>query len=138
MKTLETLIKRVRADIDALAVEAGRAEETRNAILSEQAAGAAATEAEAQAFDGTPFLAISMSAYLDKQKIRQAELAEALELAEKAHKECRDALSKAYAELKRLEFVLGQQKLRERLEAEQIEQNAFDERSSQMHARKLR
>lgn len=138
MSTLETLIKRVKADIDALAIEANRAEEARQAILTEQATAAAAAEAEAQAFDGTPFLALSLAAYLDRQKIRSAELAEALQYAEEASKVCRDALSKAYAELKRLEYLLGQEKLKARLDAERAEQEAFDERSSQMHARKLR
>ena len=138
MKTLETLIKRVKADIDALAIEANRAEEARQAILAEQAMAAASAEAESQAFDGTPFMAVSLAAYLDRQKKRGAELQEALGYAEQASKTCKDALSKAFAELKRLEFLLGQEKLRVRLEAERSEQEAFDERSSQMHARKVR
>ncbi|MAP95177.1 MAG: hypothetical protein CMK07_09535 [Ponticaulis sp.] len=135
-RTLETLIKRVRKDIDELAIEVARAQDARNEILTEKATSAASVEAEAAMFDGSPLSGLGMSAFLQRQAQRQSELDEALGLAETAQKECQAALSGAFTELKRLEHLLAQEKLRERMEREKAEQAAFDERSSQMHARK--
>ena len=97
---------------------------------------AASLEAEAGQFDGSPITAMGMAAYFDRQKARQAQLTEALEYAERAYGECQKALTGAFAELKRLELLLSKEKLKERMEAEKIEQAAFDERSSQMMGRK--
>jgi len=136
MKTLETLVKRVKADIDALSIEVGRAVSARNDILAEKAGCTASTEVESTQFDGSPLSALGLAPYLERQKARQAELDEALSYAERAHEECTKALSEAYAGLKKLEYLLAQQKLKAAKAAEQAEQAGFDERSSQMHARK--
>ncbi|MAK62578.1 MAG: hypothetical protein CMK09_16530 [Ponticaulis sp.] len=136
MRTLETLIKRVKKDIDALSVEAGRAQAAKNDIIAEQAMQAASLEAEAGQFDGSPMTALGMAAYFDRQKARRAQLATALDYAEKAYEECQKALTSAFAELKRLEHLVAQEKLRARHEAEKAEQAAFDERSAQQAGRR--
>lgn len=134
-KTLETLIKRAQKDVDALAIEMRRALETRNEIIAEMAACEASIEAEAAMFDGSPMAGLGFAAFLDRQKLRKANLEEALRLAEQAHAECQKAINRAFAELKRLEQLLERNRLRERQEAEKREQAAFDERSSQMFGR---
>ena len=69
------------------------------------------------------------------KKQRSLELEEALDLADQAHTYCKEALSKAFAELKKLEYLLAQEKIKARAEREKTEQAAFDERSSQMFGR---
>ncbi|MAI90516.1 flagellar export protein FliJ [Ponticaulis sp.] len=135
MRTLETLIKRARKDVDALAVEMRRALETRGEIIAEMAACEASIEAEASMFDGTPMAGLGFAAFLDRQKLRKANLDEALKLAEKAHAECQEAMNAAYAELKKLEHLLSMEKTKARVEEEKKEQAVFDERSSQMFGR---
>ena len=134
-KTLETLIKRAQKDVDALAIEMRRALETRNEILAEMASCEASIEAEASMFDGSPMAGLGFAAFLDRQKLRKVNLDEALKLADQAHLDCQKAINRAFAELKRLEQLLEQHKLRERQENEKREQAAFDERSSQMFGR---
>ena len=134
-KTLETLIKRAQKDVDALAIEMRRAQETRSEILSEMAACEASIEAEASMFDGSPMAGLGFAAFLDRQKLRKSHLDEALKLADKASADCQQAINRAFAELKKLEQLLERDRLRERQETEKREQAAFDERSSQMFRR---
>ena len=86
-------------------------------------------------FDGSPMAGLGFAAFLDRQKLRKVNLDEALKLADQAHLDCQKAINRAFAELKRLEQLLEQHKLRERQEIQKREQAAFDERSSQMFGR---
>ena len=135
MRTLETLLKMARRDVEGLSIEVSNAWSTRQQIVQEKQNCDAAIAVESALAGDSPLGAYGFAAFLNRQKLRQAELDEAQELAESAHVEIKKALAEAYTEVKRLEHLLNQEKIRARIEAEKAEQAVFDERSSQMHKR---
>ncbi|MFC6196674.1 hypothetical protein [Ponticaulis profundi] len=135
MRTLEILLKRANRQMEELAIKANQVVAHRNDLITRRATCEAATTAEAAMIDGSPLASMGFAAYLDLQKQRLRQFDEELQDVEAQHEAAQRELSRAFAEVKKLEMLIARQKEAKRLEDLQTEQSAFDERSSQMFGR---
>ncbi len=135
MRTLEVLLKRANRQLEDLSGHANKALVEKNRVQTARATCEAATLTEAALIDGSPLSGLGYAAFLDKQKARLAELDVEQKEADARHQEAKSALMAAYAEVKKLESLLSRKREEERQRRDKAEQDAFDERASQIYGR---
>ena len=130
MATLDTLIRLAKEHVDEARQEVSKRELLVSKIKQQQAELTAQMQTEAESVRGDPQQQSDYAAYYQAALKRQHSLAKALQMAEAQVLEARDILRDCFAEQKRYEIALENQKAEAKLAAERLERQVFDEQAA--------
>ena len=127
MKTLKTLIRLKKDEVDGLKKELAQIEERQRILLDEHADLANQLENEAAVAAEFPEIAASFAAFAKRTVTRQKNLMKTIQILQAAIDKKRDELLVEFGELKKFEIALDQQQIAAFNESKRRDSIAMDE-----------